>query len=255
MAYQRVRQPKISDVIVSQIEEMILEGTFKPGQKLPAERELAKQFDVSRPSLREAMQKLVAKGLLVSRQGGGNFVSEDLGGSFTDPLLELFKTHPEAQYDLLEFRHALEGVTAYYAAMRRTAADKEAIQASYDTLQRHYENSQFDQEVKADVDFHLTIAAATHNMVLLHMMRALLSLLRQHIGENLESIYPQPNHRQKIHDQHYKLMQAVFSGEAEKAQQAAHDHLTYVEEALLEQGRENTRIERALRRADISRAS
>ncbi len=252
MAYQRVKQPKISDVIVERMEEMILEGTLKPGQKLPPERELAKQFEVSRPSLREAVQKLAAKGLLVSRQGGGTYVSDDLGGSFMDPLLELFKTHPEAQYDLLEFRHALEGVTAYYAALRSTSADKEAIKASYELLQSFHENKEFEKEVAADVDFHLTIAASTHNMVLLHMMRALFSLLRQHIGDNLQNIYPKPGYRQKIHDQHYKLMEAIFSGEPDRAQKAAHDHLAYVEEALLEQGRENTRIERALRRSGNS---
>jgi GntR family transcriptional repressor for pyruvate dehydrogenase complex len=252
MGYQRVKQPKISDVIVERMEEMILEGTLKPGQKLPPERELALQFEVSRPSLREAIQKLSAKGLLVSRQGGGTYVSEDLGGSFMDPLLELFKTHPEAQYDLLEFRHALEGVTAYYAALRSTPADKAAIKASYEALQIHHENKEFDKEVAADVEFHLTIAASTHNMVLLHMMRALFSLLRQHIGDNLQNIYPKRDYRQKIHQQHYKLMEAIFSGEPDTAQKAAHDHLAYVEDALLEQGRENTRIERALRRSTLT---
>ena len=72
---------------MQQLEEMILEGTLKPGQKLPPERELATQFEVSRPSLREAVQKLAAKGLLISRQGGGTYVSEDLGGSFSDTIL------------------------------------------------------------------------------------------------------------------------------------------------------------------------
>ncbi|MFY0656939.1 MAG: pyruvate dehydrogenase complex transcriptional repressor PdhR [Neptunomonas phycophila] len=250
MTYQRVKQPKISDVIAQRMEEMILEGTLQPGQKLQPERELAKKFDVSRPSLREAVQKLAAKGLLNSRQGGGTYVSEDLGGSFTDPLLDLFRTHPEAQYDLLEFRHALEGVTAYYAALRSTQADKEAIQAKYDELQSFHDIKAFDKEVSADVDFHLAIAAATHNMVLLHMMRAMFSLLRQHINDNLQNIYPKPGYRDKIHHQHTKLLNAVLAGEPELARNAAHDHLAYVEEALLEQGRENTRLERSLRRTN-----
>ena len=81
MAYQRVKQPKISDVIMAQLEAMILEGSLKPGQRLPPERELATQFEVSRPSLREALQKLSARGLIVSRQGGGSFVSEKIGSS------------------------------------------------------------------------------------------------------------------------------------------------------------------------------
>lgn len=251
MAYQRVKQPKISDVIMQQMEAMILEGTLKPGQKLLPERELAKQFEVSRPSLREAVQKLAAKGMLVSKQGGGTYVSEDLGGSFSDPLLELFRTHPEAQYDLLEFRHALEGVAAYYAALRSTPADKEEIRRCYDALESYHSTKEFDKEVLADVDFHLSIAAATHNMVLLHMMRALFSLLKQHIWENLENIYPKHGHREKIHDQHGILMNAILAGEPEAARQAAHSHLAYVEDALLEQGKENTRVERALRRTDL----
>ncbi|GGK77619.1 pyruvate dehydrogenase complex transcriptional repressor PdhR [Amphritea balenae] len=252
MAYQRVKQPKISDVIMGQLEEMVLEGTLKPGQRLPPERELAKQFEVSRPSLREAVQKLAAKGILVSRQGGGTFVSEGLGDAFSDPLLELFKTHPEAQYDLLEFRHALEGVSAYYAALRSTPADKENIKACYKLLQEHHDNKAFDKEVYADVDFHLAIAESTHNMVLLHMMRALFSLLRQHIWENLQDIYPKSDIRGKIHEQHSVLMEAILDGDPERARKAAHDHLAYVEDALLEQGKENTRLKRALRRADVT---
>ncbi|MDE8740028.1 GntR family transcriptional regulator, partial [Escherichia coli] len=71
MAYSKIRQPKLSDVIEQQLEFLFLEGTLRPGEKLPPERELAKQFDVSRPSLREAIQRLEAKGLLLRRQGGG----------------------------------------------------------------------------------------------------------------------------------------------------------------------------------------
>jgi len=253
VGYNSVKQPRISDIIVQRLEEMILEGTFKPGQRLPPERELAKQFEVSRPSLREAVQKLAARGLLVSRQGGGTFVSEDLGGSFSDPLLELFRTHPEAQYDLLEFRHALEGVSAYYAALRGTAADRETIRQRYEELASFHNSKAFDQEVGADVEFHLAIAAATHNLVLLHMMRALFSLLRQHVTGNLRNIYPRAGLREKIHQQHKVLMDAILAGEPEKARDAAHHHLEYVEEALLEGERENTRLERALRRADSSR--
>lgn len=68
MAYSKIRQPKLSDVIEQQLEFLILEGTLRPGEKLPPERELAKQFDVSRPSLREAIQRLEAKGLLLRRE-------------------------------------------------------------------------------------------------------------------------------------------------------------------------------------------
>lgn len=71
MVFDQVQRPRVSDVIMQRLEAMILEGSLKPGQKLPPERELAEQFGVSRPSLREAVQKLVARGLLTSRQGAG----------------------------------------------------------------------------------------------------------------------------------------------------------------------------------------
>lgn len=249
--YQRVKPPKISDVIMAQLEEMVVEGTLKPGQKLLSERELAKQFDVSRPSLREAIQKLVAKGILESRQGGGNYVSKTLGRGLTDPLLELLANHPEAQYDLLEFRHALEGLCAYYAALRSTEVDRNSIRQKHLELQEFHDKRQFSKEVNADVEFHLAIAEAAHNMVLLHMMRAMFDLLKQHIADNLHDIYPQEILRSNVHDQHGLLMEAIFAGDPERAQAASHDHFAFVEQGLLEQSKESTRLKRSLRRISV----
>ncbi len=82
MEFGQVRQRRLSDDIVAQLEAMILEGTLKSGERLPAERVLAEQFGVSRPSLREAIQKLVAKGLLVSRQGGRQLCDRIAGRDF-----------------------------------------------------------------------------------------------------------------------------------------------------------------------------
>ena len=251
MNYRRVKQPKISDVIMEELESMILEGSLKPGQKLPSERELSKQFEVSRPSLREAVQKLVAKGLLTSRQGGGTYVSETLDGGYADPLLTLFSSHPEAQADLLEFRHALEGVAAYYAALRSTEADRKAIRKIYDELEAFHASKAFEQEVKADVEFHLRIAEASHNVVLLHTMRALLGLVEKNIMNNLEHVYPQRGHRSKIHGQHKVLMEAIFDGKADLARKAAHDHLAYVEEVVSDYGKEEARLERSRRRSEL----
>ena len=122
MAYSKIRQPKLSDVIEQQLEFLILEGTLRPGEKLPPERELAKQFDVSRPSLREAIQRLEAKGLLLRRQGGGTFVQNSLWQSFSDPLVELLSDHPESQFDLLETRWKVSRpITPPFAALMKTA--------------------------------------------------------------------------------------------------------------------------------------
>lgn len=85
--------------------------------------------------MREAIQRLEAKGLLLRRQGGGTFVQSSLWQSFSDPLVELLSDHPESQYDLLETRHALEGIAAYYAALRSTDEDKERIRELHHAIE------------------------------------------------------------------------------------------------------------------------
>ena len=81
----RVKPQKLADIILAQLETMIIEGSLLPGEKLLPERELALQFEVSRPSLREAIQKLEAKGLVTRKQGGGTFVCNNLLSGFSDP--------------------------------------------------------------------------------------------------------------------------------------------------------------------------
>ena len=131
---QRIQSKKLSDVITEELESMIIDGRLLAGQKLPPERELAEKFAVSRPSLREAIQKLEAKGLVYRKQGGGTFVKRRLTSLVTDPLLDLISQRPETQFDLLEFRHALEGMAAYYAALRGQQEDYEKIEKALEAL-------------------------------------------------------------------------------------------------------------------------
>jgi GntR family transcriptional repressor for pyruvate dehydrogenase complex len=173
MAYSKIRQPKLSDVIEQQLEFLILEGTLRPGEKLPPERELAKQFDVSRPSLREAIQRLEAKGLLLRRQGGGTFVQNSLWQSFSDPLVELLSDHPESQFDLLETRHALEGIAAYYAALRSTDEDRVRIRELHQAIERAQQSGDLDAESSAVVQYQIAVTEAAHNVVLLHLLRCM----------------------------------------------------------------------------------
>ncbi|MGI6408252.1 MAG: FCD domain-containing protein [Gammaproteobacteria bacterium] len=251
MVFDQVQRPRVSDVIMQRLEAMILEGSLKPGQKLPPERELAEQFGVSRPSLREAVQKLVARGLLTSRQGGGNYVCEQLGQSFSDPLLKLLAGHDEFHYDLLEFRHALEGLAAHYAALRATDADKAMLQRRFDALVATYKAMDPVQEAEADAAFHLAIAEAAHNVVLLHNMRGIFALLEQSIVKNLTSLFERHGSRDLLYDQHRALLEAILSGDAEAARARSHEHLVFVEDSLLELSREETRFERAMRRVQV----
>ena len=114
------RVTRAADVIMDQIERLILEGKVRPGQKLPSERSLAEEFDVSRPTVREAIQKLEARGLIQRRHGGGTFVAEHVGSTFIDPMMAMIQRSPDGTFDILELRFALESVAAWLAADRAT---------------------------------------------------------------------------------------------------------------------------------------
>lgn len=252
MQIGHIQQRRLADTIVEQLEAMILEGALQPGERLPAERTLAEQFGVSRPSLREAIQKLAAKGLLTSRQGGGTYVAEALGSSFSDPLVALLGEHPEAQRDLLEFRHTLEADCAYYAALRATEMDHQRLRGEYETLQASYAEEGAAgraAEGMADARFHLAIAEASHNVILLHTMRGLFDLLRRNAVTNIVDMYElRPEARDALMKQHRELFEAITEGRAEDARQCASRHVGYVQGVLAEQREAHERQARARRR-------
>ena len=245
----KIKPAKLSDQIVGQLEQMMLEGSFAPGQKLPTERELAEQFEVSRPSVREALQKLEAKGLVSRKQGGGTFVCDTLVGGLTDPLFELIGRHPESQFDLLEFRHALEGICAYYAALRGTANDYSQIKQRYDDICLAQQQQDINAEAAAVGRFYSAVAEASHNVVLLHLVRGLTPLVEQNIRLNLEILQQKDGIVGQLNSHRQRLMEAVINGEPEHARQASNSHLAFIEEALLEADRERSRLERSLRRS------
>ncbi|GGY09957.1 transcriptional regulator [Litchfieldella qijiaojingensis] len=249
MAYQPVRQPRIADVITERLEAMILEGSLKPGQRLPPERALSERFGVSRPSLREAIQKLAARGLLTSRQGGGTFVTEELNSRYNDPLLDMLPRHKEFHLDLLEFRDAMEGISAYYAALRSTPADKAVLIERFEELEACFAGRDPALEAKADAAFHLAIAESAHNVLLLHTIRGIFHLLEKSIVDNLTHLFEKPDSRPRLMEQHRELLDAILEGRPEDARARAHEHLVFVEEELLEMERAETRAQRALRRA------
>lgn len=255
MGFGQIQARRLSDDIVSKLESMILEGTLRAGERLPAERILAEQFGVSRPSLREAIQKLAAKGLLTSRQGGGNYIAESLGSNFSDPLLPLLENNPEAQRDLLEFRHTLEGSCAYYAAMRATEPDRQRLTEAFEALQRCYAKdgeANRAEEGAADARFHLAIAEASHNAVLLHTIRGLFDLLKRNVLTNIGGMYAQRTEtRNMLMKQHGEFYRAIMAGEAQKARELSDSHIHYVQEVLADVLDESQRLARAQRRQGL----
>ncbi len=232
MDYKKISQQKISETIAAEVERQLLEGTIKPGERLPSERDLARDFQVSRPSIREAIQLLKSRRLLVTRPGGGTYAEASPGDSLTEPLVDLLAKSPEMGHDLLEFRHALEGISAYYAANRATDADRKIIQLRFDQFCKAQYNVDSQEEAAADVDFHLSIAEASHNLVLLHVMRNLFDLVHRSVELSFKKLYVDEGGREIIREHHQRIMDAILSGDGEAARDNAHEHINFVKETL-----------------------
>lgn len=250
MEFEAIKPPKISDAVISQLERLILEGVLKPGDRLPPERELAQKLNVSRPTLREAIVIMQARGLLQARRGGGTFVCDVVAHTLTDPMIHLMKTFPEATFDVLELRHALEEVGAYYAAERSTKADREILRHRFEDMEAAFDDPGQDslREAEADTEFHMAIADASHNLALVHVMRGLFNLLRDNIAQNHQRLRLEAGNLEIIRGQHAAIYHAVINGEPEAARAAAHAHLAYVDLTIRQLFEEESRKLRSQRR-------
>lgn len=234
MQLQPVKPARVSDTIADQIMALIRKGALRPGQKLPAERELMSQLKVSRASVREALLKLEAKGLIYSRQGDGTFVSQVLTPTITDPLAHLIHDNPGALSDVMECRHGLEVLAASHAAVRASATVREVIRERFADLEAAYQRRDLALEAKADTEFHMAIAEASNNVALIHLTRSLFNLLGDQVIHNWERIYQQQESRDAIHAQHKAILDAILARDADQARAAAQTHLAYVGRCLRE---------------------
>jgi len=239
--------PRTADSVVRHFERLILEGSLRPGERLLAERELALRLQVSRPVLREGLQRLQASGLLTSTPGAGARVAS-LGTSITDPLGALLASAPlETTADYLSFRQICEGPAACMAAEHGTAVDHDQIRRCMDRINVAHEHDVADEEAEADADFHIAIYEATHNIVLLHVMRALSAMLRKGVFYSRARLYGRPEIRGLLRRQHQGIHDAII-GRSPEAARLATEHVGFVREALLEITRAEQRLSVSLRR-------
>jgi len=233
-AVPHVRRPRLSDTITDQIEDLIASGKLKPGDRLPPERDLAQQLDVSRPSLREALLILESRGLLQARRGGGFSVTDVTAPTITDPLVHLLQRHPETVDDILELRHGLECVAAEFAALRATEADGKRLRDIVTAMKRRRGAVDPLEDTDRDVDFHMAVAEASHNVALVHVMRGIFNLMRINMLRSREAICHQPENVALLDEQHAQIAKAVAARDPNAARQAANIHLSFVQASLRE---------------------
>ncbi len=219
--FQAIKQKKISSQIVDQIKNLITNGQLKPGDSLPPERELMKVFNVSRPTLREALNMLSTMGFVQMSQRQRTKVKSLMPGSVTEPLRRLLKEDIKTSLELVESRTIIETANAQMAAERATKKDILRLEKSIELMHRNIEkNSNVSEE---DVQFHLAVAEATHNKIQTHLMFSLYDLLK----EKVELCYH--GGISDILGQHSKIVEAIKNKDGGLARRRMEEHLAYVE--------------------------
>ena len=235
MPFQKVTPEKLSSAVTRQVEKLILRGILRPGERLPSERDLAEKMGVSRPSLREAIAELQDKGLLASRAGSGIYVADVLGNAFSPALIGLFADHDEAVFDYIAFRRDLEGLAAERAARLASDTDLQVVQTVFDKMEAAHAKPDPEDEARLDAEFHMAIIEASHNVVMLHMIRSMFQMLREGVFYNRQVMFRQRMTRDMLLDQHRAINTALQARDPEAARQAVIAHLTYVEQCLADQ--------------------
>lgn len=224
---------RLSDQLIIKIKELIEKNGLETGDKLPSERALAELFQVSRPPVREALRTLASHGVIMTRASGGTYLQTALPQwpeQALNALNQFINDDPHYRYDVLEARHALERSSARLAAIRATTEDKENIQRCYNIMIAHQNKGEAELAAQADAEFHLAIAQASHNVVLLQIMRALFNLLLSNVEHNRRTIFADDDVDTiaALTKQHQHLLNAILAGNSTQAEQAVSHHLDYI---------------------------
>ncbi|WP_284507396.1 FadR/GntR family transcriptional regulator [Caballeronia sp. ATUFL_M2_KS44] len=217
---------------VRQIEEEVLEGKWGASARLPAERVLAESLGVSRSTVREAIQRLVSRGMLETKPGSGVYVVHRQPARLSAPWLELVSENPPMREDMLEFRLVFECAAARFAAQRATSNELGKLESILVKMRNAVEAHDVDAEAVGDGEFHTALTAASHNRVFDQFYATTIRALREHIAAN--TFDATVNNANAVSqsamrlNQHESIFYAVRNRDAEAAQTAMFAHIAFV---------------------------
>jgi GntR family transcriptional repressor for pyruvate dehydrogenase complex len=218
-----VQNTTLPEAVAEQIMGRIATGQLKPGDRLPTEPELMELFGVGRSTVREALKSLTMAGLIETRRSAGTFVSATYAGFLGDRLKWTAVFSSRELQHIVEVRYALEGETAARAAGRATDEQKVRLALLYDALI----TAQTPEEAtEHDTAFHVLIAEAAHNPILLSLILGVRTLIHEYITYSYAKwgSYDEIDRDENV-VQHRPILEAIQAGQPEAARQAMFDHL------------------------------
>jgi len=233
MDFAPLKTKRLYALVVEQILESIRDGTLKPGDRLPSEHELAQKWQVSRPSVREALTALELMDVVESSAGRGTYVkaTADLANTMFPQVLKLARSQ-DSPLDILEARLAVERHTAYLAAKRADDSALDKMESAISQMASELKSERtFDME--SDRQFHLLIADAAGNPVLTRLAHIVLALTKQQLWLRIRNkSHEDPALPRKYHAQHEAILQALRERDGDRAAELMSQHLVDVRQDI-----------------------
>ncbi|GAA0115493.1 FadR/GntR family transcriptional regulator [Clostridium senegalense] len=223
--FSPIKNTRVYEKVIEQIKEMIITGTFKKGDKLPSEREMAESLQVSRTSIREALRELEIMGLIESRQGEGNFIKSSFENTLLKPLSTIFLLKESNSDEILELRNIIERGSVVLAAERITDEELAEMELLFD---ESLKSDLKDTLVDVDIDFHYKIAQASKNFLILSILNAISFLIEAFIKDIRRNVITKEENINMLIQQHRDILSALKSHDPVAAEKAMLDHLQYV---------------------------
>jgi GntR family transcriptional repressor for pyruvate dehydrogenase complex len=230
MNFDPVKPLKGYELVMHRIKEMICVGELPPGSKLPTVVELANHFGVGRSTVREALSALKAFGWIEIRQGSGSYVERDLPELMTGDAGNLF-LQAKSIKELLEVRNIAETGSASLASVNRTEEDLHGLRRILSAMENHLADETASERL--DVEFHLQIAKATHNSLIVQMMESLSQRMHESMKESRRLwFYAEHATAERLLQEHRDIFTAILDQDEAKANAAMRSHIKKVEKVL-----------------------
>jgi GntR family transcriptional repressor for pyruvate dehydrogenase complex len=216
---------KILDEVYDQLLSLISNGKLKPGERLPPERVLARDLKVSRQSIREALKRAESKGLVKVRQGEGTFILSAASHLIESPFLTLMTEEVEKIYEFIEIRKLIEVWCAKKSAEFITAKELKKMEKALSEMEKLIDS----REIlgKPDIDFHIAIAEASHNTLMVHMMTTIKQIFLSMF--KISNFIRRPGKNKILIKQHQEIYEAIKNRNPELAGKKMERHLLFVE--------------------------
>lgn len=229
--FSNISNKKVYEQVIEQIQDNIMDGTFKKGDKLPSERDLSETMGVSRTSIREALRVLETMGVVESRQGEGNFICSNIEKSLLQPLSMMFKLNEGSWSDIFELRNVLEIECARLSALRATELDyRELLDIIQKMEEETLNKNKTEVLVELDKNFHNLLSSISKNYLIESLFITTSNLFEKFIEDARYKIisYDASKGSTNLLNQHKRICEAIIKKDEHMASEAMREHMEYV---------------------------